>query len=249
MAYQWATWLLPALRAEGCKVREHPGWRTRGRPGTYNPRGVGLHHTGTPTSMARPNPTLNIIVKGRPDLPGPLAAGLIGYDGTIDLVAAGRTNHGGKAKATGPMPAGDANALYVGFEIDYSGKQAMSEAQHDAAVRAGAAVLRHFKRSADYARQHSDWTLTGKWDCGQWESARMRTEIAARLKTAPPAGGGGEDDDVTKPSDIVGADSDGTQLTMSELSARMNWLYQQWLEAGSLNEQLDRIEQKLDALK
>jgi hypothetical protein len=50
------------------------------------------------------------------------------------------------------------------------------------------------------------------------------------------------DDDVTKPTDVVGKDSDGTDLTMGELAARMNWLYNQFIEAGGINKQLDRIE-------
>lgn len=63
-------------------------------------------------------------------------------------------------------------------------------------------------------------------------------------KVALPLGSsaGGGEHDVTKPTDVVGEDSDGTDLTMAELSARMNWLYQQFLEAGGINKQLDRIE-------
>lgn len=240
MAYVWQTWLATALRAEGCTVREYTGWTSRGRPsstGGYAPYAVGMHHTGTRTSSSNPHPTLSAIVNGRADLPGPLAAGLIGYDGVVDLVAAGRCNHGGQARSTGPMPSGDANYLYVGFEIDYDGTQPMSSAQHQAAVRAAAAVLRHFGKPSSYARQHNEWSTTGKWDCGGWDNDGMRAEIAAQL------GSGG--DDVTSPTDVVGADSDGSNLTMGELSARMNWLYQQWLSLGSLKAQLNRIEEAL----
>lgn len=53
------------------------------------------------------------------------------------------------------------------------------------------------------------------------------------------------DDDMTKPTDVVGADSNGTDLTMGELSGRMNWLYEQFLALGSLKEQLNRIEEAL----
>jgi len=53
------------------------------------------------------------------------------------------------------------------------------------------------------------------------------------------------EDDMTKPTDVVGTDSDKTDLTMAELSGRMNWLYAQWLSAGSLKAQLDRIEAAL----
>lgn len=52
------------------------------------------------------------------------------------------------------------------------------------------------------------------------------------------------DDDVAKPTDVVGKDTDGTDLTLGELTARINWLYEQWLASGSLKDQLNRIEKK-----
>lgn len=54
--------------------------------------------------------------------------------------------------------------------------------------------------------------------------------------------GNGGDDDV-KPTDVVGTDTDGTDMTMGELAARVDWLYRQFLEAGVFNQQLDRIEE------
>lgn len=68
------------------------------------------------------------------------------------------------------------------------------------------------------------------------------------VKNLRPRICGGTDEDDVKPTDVVGKDSDGTDLTMGEMSARVNWLYQQFLEAGSLNQQLDRIEQAIKAI-
>lgn len=98
-------------------------------------------------------------------------------------------------------------------------------------------------RDSTYARGHKETSETGKWDPGGYSMDTMRSDLAKKLSSTS-----GDDDEV-KPTDVVGKDSDGTDLTMGEMSARVNWLYQQFLEAGSLNEQLDRIEQKLDALK
>src|SRR5215471_5383743 len=124
MAYVWLDWLADALRAEGVTVSEQSGWKSRGRPsstGAFQPSGVLWHHTGTRSSTSNPAPTLNTLINGRSDLPGPLCHVSPGYDGVARVIAAGRANHAGTAVASGPMPGGDGNALYVGLEIDYDG--------------------------------------------------------------------------------------------------------------------------------
>ena len=191
MAYRWETWLADALRAEGCRVSEYSGWKSRGRPsstGSFAPYGVTVHHTGTKTSASNPCPTLSTCVNGRSDLPGPLAHVVIGYDGTCHVIAAGRANHAGTAKATGPFPAGDGNAATIGFEVDYSGSQDMGSAQYDATLRAATAVLRRYGRSASYAIGHKESSTDGKWDPGRYGSgspeyrmADLRTQIADLL--------------------------------------------------------------------
>lgn len=146
MTYIWLTELATWLRAEGLQVIECSGWKSRGRPsstGQFSPSGVLWHHTGTTASASNPAPTLNLLINGRSDLPGPLCHVSPGYDGIARVVAAGRANHAGQARASGPMPAGDGNALYVGFEIDYDGTQRMSQPQYDCAIACAAAVLRH----------------------------------------------------------------------------------------------------------
>jgi hypothetical protein len=202
VAYTYITWLAGALRAEGCKVSEYNGWASRGRPpstGSFSPSGVLWHHTGTTTSASNPCPTLKMCVTGRQDLPGPLCHVVIGYDGMCHVIAAGRANHAGQAKASGPMPAGDGNALYVGFEIDYDGTQKMSQAQYDAAVRAGAAVCRKLGKSANNCRGHKETSVTGKWDPGGASLDDMRTGVNARLAPKPPPDKG---DDWVAASDV-----------------------------------------------
>lgn len=185
MTYVYVTWLADALRAEGCRVSEQSGWRNRGRPastGQFNPRGVLWHHTGTKSSSSNPHPTLTMCMSGRDDLPGPLCQALIGYDGIAYVIAAGRANHAGDAKASGPMPAGDGNALYVGFEMDYDGTQEMSDAQYECSIRAAAAVCRRFGRDASYARGHKETSYTGKWDPGGYDMSVMRGDLQNQLR-------------------------------------------------------------------
>ena len=191
MAYRWEMWLADALRAEGCRVAEYQGWKSRGRPtstGAFNPYGVTLHHTGTTTSASNPCPTLGTCVNGRADLPGPLAHVVIGYDGTCHVIAAGRANHAGTSIGPGPFPAGDGNAMTVGFEIDYSGSQPVSASQGEATLRAATAVLRHYGRSAAYCIGHKESSDSGKWDPGRngsgsplYDMNAVRSQVAARL--------------------------------------------------------------------
>jgi len=202
MSYTWITWLADALRAEGCKVKEYEGWKDRGRPsstGAFAPHALLLHHTGTKTSATNPCPTLSTCVHGRSDLPGPLCHVLIGYDGTCHVIAAGRANHAGECNGNGPTYAGDGNEQMVGFEIDYSGSQAVSDVQADAVGRAATAVLRKLKRDESYCRGHKETSTTGKWDPGRHgasDPAYDMGEVRKRIRQRLAGGGGGEDDDM-----------------------------------------------------
>lgn len=259
MTYIWATWLADVLRAGNCNVIEESGWKTRGRPasaGSFNPFGVHNHHTGSTTSNSNPHPTLRMCINGREGLPGPLCQVLICYAGHCHVIAAGRANHAGPCNGWGPFVTGDGNWQSIGYELDYNGTQRPSDAQLTATFKANAAVLKKLGKTANNLAGHSETSKTGKWDPGiggkKVNMNTWRAETAKLIANPPPKpnpnpdGGSSE---VVKPTDVVGKDSDGTDLTMGEMSARVNWLYGQWLEAGSLNEQLDRIEQKLDALK
>ncbi|MFI0469307.1 N-acetylmuramoyl-L-alanine amidase [Saccharopolyspora sp. 5N102] len=183
-------WLADVLRAAGLRVVETPGWRERTARGTQ-PRPVGVleHHTATPASYARPAPTVQMCIDGRPDLDGPLCHAVIAYDGTVHLIAAGRANHAGKARASGPNPAGDGNTLYVGFEWDYHGvNQGPSSEQYAAAVKATRAVLDRLGRPADAARGHRETSVTGKIDPGRVDLDQLRRDVAAGATATAPGG-------------------------------------------------------------
>ncbi len=136
---------------------------------------------------------MQLCIEGRPDLDGPLCHGLIGFDGTVHLISAGRANHAGEAKMSGPNPSGDGNVLYVGFEWDYQGvEQAPSTEQYDAAVRATEAVLNHLDRPADAARGHLETSVTGKIDPGNVDLDGFRADVAKIVTDErKPQGSGG----------------------------------------------------------
>lgn len=170
--------LATAVRTSGLKVVELPGWPTRGRPasaGGFSPRGVLCHHTGGASNsrdyvdwMAR---------TGRSDLPAPLCQLALDRQGVVYVCAAGRANHGGKARATGPMPAGDANYLYLGIEAMNTGSEGWTPAQYDAYVRLCAALCGFYGWPATHVRAHRETSVTGKWDPGGIDMDDFRADI------------------------------------------------------------------------
>lgn len=188
-------WLGDVLRDAGLTVVETSGWQERSADSGEPPRPVGVleHHTATWASEDDPAPSVQLCIDGRPDLDGPLCHGLIGFDGTVHLISAGRANHAGEAKMSGPNPSGDGNVLYVGFEWDYQGvEQSPSTEQYDAAVRATEAVLNHLDRPADAARGHLETSVTGKTDPGNVDLDGFRADVAKIVTDErKPRGSGG----------------------------------------------------------
>lgn len=189
MAYVWQRWMADEYRKAGLKVVEIDGWKNRGRPastGNFDPRGAKTnHHTGTKTSASRTMPTLQTLIKGRSDLPGPLAQKGIGADGTVYVIAAGRSNHAGRVGKRGVigMPYGaDGNALALGDEVDTNGTQAMPKVQRDALAKVNAVDLQHFDRGTEYLHRHEDISGSGKWDIGSLTTAQVRSDAGAAIK-------------------------------------------------------------------
>ena len=198
--------LVAALRAEGVKVVEVPGWRTNNRNhvGPWGPvRGVMLHHTVTPKTMS----AVGMCFNGTGSLNGPLCHGVIRRDGTVHLVGNGRANHAGGgdpdvlaaviAENYGTRPpatnehqgspgAVDGNARFYGFECENQGdgKDPWPAVQVEAMVRASAALARALDWGAKSVIGHLDWSA--------WKSdpkgpdnvvamPRLRLRIAERL--------------------------------------------------------------------
>ncbi|MEE1751745.1 peptidoglycan-binding protein [Streptomyces sp. SP18CS02] len=190
--------LLAALRAEGVRVVEHPGWRTRNRnhKGAWGPvHGVVIHHTvstGSASSVA-------LCRDGYSALPGPLCHGVIDKEGRVHLIANGRANHAGTGDddvlraviAETPLPEPgenntDGNARFYGFECVNlgDGKDPWPAAQLDAVERTSAAICRAHRWGAGSVIGHKEWTAA-KSDPRGFTMEGLRSRIASRLKSAP----------------------------------------------------------------
>ncbi|WP_372733959.1 N-acetylmuramoyl-L-alanine amidase [Nocardioides sp.] len=194
MSYVYITWLADALRDGGCTVYEASGWKTRGRPastGDFAPYGVLVHHTATYATNDDPAPSKQLCIDGRtePPLPGPLCHVLVSRTGKCWVIAAGRANHAGTAKASGPMPAGDGNVMYVGIEIDYDpsdpNNQSIADVQYEAAVKAAAAILYYMSRGKNRARAHKETSVTGKIDPSRFKHSmdEFRNDVGIAIQS------------------------------------------------------------------
>lgn len=241
MTYRYATWLLPVLRDAGLTVATVSGWESRGRPpskGAFAPYAVGLHHTATKTPGD--HPTLGLVTRGRPDLPGPLCQVLLARDGTAWLVAAGRANHAGLSNGAGNLAAGDGNAQLIGVEVETSGHEPLTPAQTAAAPRLTAAILRKLKRDETYTFLHATWSTTGKWDLaanGQTvDLAAMRRLVKAELVRLAP-----------RPADRTRTDLPIVDLSKAVAAFRADPARPQG--KGSYEPGIKLVEAELDALE
>jgi hypothetical protein len=170
------------LRDAGLPVHEVSGWRTRGRPASGNPSdpaypaatkfaGIGLHHTAGHND-------LDVVVGGRPGIPGPLANLYVSRDGRVHVVAAGRANHLGpgarevyQRTLRDHAPLGDAarlglrdsivgNGVYVGIEVENYGTadDPYPRVQIQHLERACAAICKRQHWTANRCVQHREWT-------------------------------------------------------------------------------------------
>lgn len=174
------------LRQAGLKVTVLPGWKTRGRPastGGFDPIGVLCHHTATTVTWTIAA-VIRLLTGGRTDLPGPLAQFGLGRDGRVYLIAAGRCNHAGAAKASGSVAAGDGNTLYIGIEaFNSGGTEGWTKAQYQAYVLLAAVLsVRITKSSSETVRGHKETSVTGKVD-PSFNMTEFRRDVDAVMKS------------------------------------------------------------------
>jgi len=189
----WLGWLADALRAGGCRVREEPGWRTRGHGGMVAVRGLLVHHTG---SAAMPG-ARNVVRDGHSNLRGPLAHLTPEPDGTISVLAAGQCWHAGLG---GPMldcPRDQGAPFLIGFE-GISNGTFWTDAQRREYPKAAAAILRRLgaKSAEGWVAGHKEWAPRRKVDPGNWSMDDFRAEVNRHLRGAPT-----EEDDMDADQD------------------------------------------------
>jgi N-acetylmuramoyl-L-alanine amidase-like protein/putative peptidoglycan binding protein len=186
MAYS-LTWLPGVLQDAGLKVAECDGWQTRGHGDMGEVKGILCHHTATPGHTGN-MPTLDTLIKGRPDLTGPLAQLGLGRDGTYYLVAGGKCNHAGAGSWQG-ITTGNTN--FIGIEAENSGLPADSPwpgVQLDAYYRGVAAILKHVGRGAAFCAGHKEYALPkGRKDDPDFDMDDFRAKVTAILNNTAPA--------------------------------------------------------------
>lgn len=192
--------IVKALREEGCSVVEQGAWQQRGGA-SFAPEGVLVHHTaGAQGSVTR---SLQTVIQGREDVPGPLCHLYIDRAGSVHTIAARRANHAGKGAQevlddlrANRAPTGDAaqrgladstsgNTFFYGIEVENDGVgEAYPDAVIEATARACAALCRAHGWSSSRVIHHREWTRR-KIDMSY--HGPLRDKVDALLQQ-PPAG-------------------------------------------------------------
>jgi hypothetical protein len=178
-------WLPDVLKAAGLKVTLVDGWQDRGRGDVGKILGVLCHHTAGPKTGNMPS--LDILVNGRPDLPGPLAQLGLARDGSYYVIAAGKANHAGKGNWKGIV---NGNTHLIGIEAENTGLPDDSpwpRAQMDAYSRGVAAILTHIGQPADFCAGHKEYALpVGRKADPDFDMKVFRSSVAAVMKAPVP---------------------------------------------------------------
>ena len=173
-----AIWLASVLEHAGCKVNELAGWQTRGRPGPFGPiRGILCHDTAGPKTGNAPS--LSTVVKGRSDLPGPLAQLHLARDGTFNVVAAGRCNHAGVGKWQGVT---SGNTSFIGIEAENTGdgSEPWADELIEAYAKGCAAILKHLGAPVIMCAGHKEYALpAGRKIDPSFSMPAFRQKVAA----------------------------------------------------------------------
>jgi peptidoglycan hydrolase-like protein with peptidoglycan-binding domain len=178
-------WLPTVLKDAGLKVAPVDGWQDRGRGDVGRILGVLCHHTAGPASGNMPS--LNTLVKGRSDLPGPLAQLGLGRDGTYFVIAAGRANHAGRGNWKGIV---NGNTNLIGIEAENTGLANDSpwpDVQMDAYQRGVAAILKHLGLGPEFCAGHKEYALPpGRKTDPDFAMVPFRSAVAEIMDGAAP---------------------------------------------------------------
>jgi hypothetical protein len=133
-------------------------------------------------------PSLNVLVNGRSDLPGPLSQLGLGRDGTFYVIAAGRCNHAGGGIWQGLT---NGNANFIGIEAENTGLAndfPWPDVQLNAYYHGVAAILRHIGRGAEFCAGHKEYALPkGRKPDPSFDMDSFRSSVAAILSGSAPA--------------------------------------------------------------
>jgi N-acetylmuramoyl-L-alanine amidase len=185
----YQTDLANRLRKEGLTVKEVDGWKSRGNSsgGNWNPRAFVTHHTAGAGPSAGKHPSLNTLIHGRSDLPGPLCNISMDYEGTVYVIAAGAANHAGTPDG-GNWKGCYGNSDAFGFEIEHPGTSPLSDERAELATRAVAAVIRG-RFGAGMTCFHKEWAPSRKIDLATSPGPEWWRDRVAHYLKHPGEGG------------------------------------------------------------
>jgi LysM repeat protein len=154
-----------------------------GRPFSFAPRGVVFHHTASNRNSG-PAPALAICVNGRSDLPGPLCNVMIGRDGTVYVIAAGRANHAGLGGPWRSIPKDSGNAYTVGVEVENDGVgEQWSQELLRVCDRVFATLLVGLRHSESWLFGHKEWAAArGKIDPARIDMGQYRRRVRGTIR-------------------------------------------------------------------
>jgi peptidoglycan hydrolase-like protein with peptidoglycan-binding domain len=179
-------WLKDVLKTAGLKVATTHGWEDRGHGDMGQILGVMCHHTAG--SRTGNMPSLDTLIKGREDLPGPLAQLGLARDGTYYIIAAGRCYHAGDGIWKGFV---NGNSNFIGIEGENTGRAddfPWPEVQMDAYRRGVAAILKFVGREADFCAGHKEYALPkGRKSDSSFNMDTFRSMVAEILAGSAPA--------------------------------------------------------------
>jgi hypothetical protein len=158
------TWLADALRTVGLTVIEDEGWKSRGHPFTFDPKGVVFHHTASGKTLGNA-PSLRIVREGRPDLGGPLCHVLVARNGDVYTIAAGYAAHAGLGGPFKNIPENSGNKYLLGVEVENDGlDEEWTEVVLDSCDKVFAAILKHLDKNTSWCIGHKEWAPDRKID-------------------------------------------------------------------------------------
>lgn len=173
--------LIRELRNHGVIVKKVKGWKTRGHPGTFDPRAHCNHHTGSNRDSG-PAPALGIVTFGRSDLPGPLSNFVTARNGVLYIVAAGRCYHAGYGGPWHGIPKDSGNSYMTSNEIENDGRgEPYSEKQMRIVAILDACLLKKMKRTVFMDGSHKEWAPDRKID-PTFDMNKHRARVKARMR-------------------------------------------------------------------
>lgn len=183
------TGMADRLRKAGLGVKEVSGWKSKGNSsgGNFHPKGFVVHHTAGAGPSAGPTPSLNTVINGRPDLPGPLANLYMDYNGIVHVIAAGVANHAGTPDG-GVCRGMHGNSDCWGIEIEHPGTTVLDVTRVELAAKATAAII---AGTCDETMvvYHKEWAPSRKIDLATGPSAdTFRAKVKSYLSGSDEMG-------------------------------------------------------------